>query len=156
MMRPAIWLLLVLPQLAVLAPASAAGSAESTSAASIEALPPYEVEWVYRVKWGHDEEFWRIFQKSQIPVLDREKELGYVLSYHVYKPGLHTSEDSRWNYRVVITYKNILSSTHGGALEKELFPDHSAYRNAENQRWELIDAHYDLPIHEIDPHAAGE
>jgi hypothetical protein len=93
----------------------------------VDAPRTYQVEWVYRVKWGHDEEFWRIFRQTQIPVLDKEKELGYVLSYKVYKPGLHTSEELRWNYRIVITYKDILSSTHGGELEKQLFPDQTAY-----------------------------
>jgi hypothetical protein len=59
-------------------------------------LPPYRVEWVYRVKWGEVDEFWRLFRKNQIPLLDREKQLGRVLSHTVYKPGLHTSEDQRW------------------------------------------------------------
>jgi hypothetical protein len=119
----------------------------------VDALYPYQVEWVYRVKWGHDEEFWKIFKATQIPVLDREKQLGYVLGYKVYKPGLHTSEELRWNYRIVIIYKDILSSTHGGELEKQLFPDQAAYAKEENQRWELVLSHYDLPIKEIDAHA---
>jgi hypothetical protein len=121
----------------------------------VDALHIYQVEWVYRVKWGHDEEFWKIFKATQIPVLDREKELGYVLSYKVYKPGLHTSEELRWNYRIVIIYKDILSSTHGAELEKQLFPDQTAYAKEENQRWELVLSHYDLPIKEIDAHAVN-
>src|SRR6202790_845451 len=59
---------------------------------------PYLVEWVYRVKWGHADEFWQIFKKYQIPVLNRQKELGYVISYTVYRPGYHTGEDTRWEY----------------------------------------------------------
>jgi hypothetical protein len=136
---------------ATLAAPSASGNAANTNP---EALTPYQVEWVYRVRWGHDEEFWKIFRETQIPVLDKERELGYVLSYQVYKPGLHTSEELRWNYRIVITYKDILSSTHGAALEKQLFPDRAAYANKEKQRWELVISHYDLPIREIDAHSA--
>jgi hypothetical protein len=136
---------------ATLHAAAASGNAPK---ANPDALTPYQVEWVYRVRWGHDEEFWKIFKETQIPVLDKEKELGYVLSYQVYKPGLHTSEELRWNYRIVITYKDILSSTHGAALEKQLFPDRAAYTNKENQRWELVISHYDLPIREIDAHSA--
>ena len=134
----------------------AAPGATSPQAVSQEVLPRYQVEWVYRVKWGHDDEFWRIFKETQIPVLDKEKELGYVLSYQVFRPGLHTSEELRWNYRIVITYKDVLSSTHGGALERQLFPDHPAYVRRENQRWELVTSHYDLPIKEIDVHAADD
>jgi hypothetical protein len=117
---------------------------------------PYLVEWVYKVKWGHADEFWQIFKKYQISVLNREKELGYVNSYTVYKPGLHTGEDTRWEYCIVITYKNQASSGHGAEITKQLFPDHAALKREENRRWELTEAHYDLPIRVIDPNGDGE
>jgi len=53
---------------------------------------PYLVEWVYRVKYGYQDEWWKIFQKYQIATLDREKELGYITNYQLVRPGLHTSE----------------------------------------------------------------
>ena len=149
------WLMIVsAPQLRAAAPPAAVPPGGAASPVDPGPLPTYEVEWVYRVKWGHDEEFWRIFKRTQIPVLDKEKELGYVLNYEVYRPGLHTGEDSRWNYRLVITYKNVLASSHAREIEKALYPDRDAYEREENRRWELIDAHYDLPIRQIDPHAA--
>lgn len=117
---------------------------------------PYLVEWVYKVKWGHADEFWQIFKKYQIPVLNREKELGYVLYYTVYRPALHTGEDTRWEYRIVITYKNIASSNHGREVTKQLFPDQATLNREENRRWELTEAHYDLPIRIIDPNGDGE
>ena len=116
---------------------------------------PYLVEWVYKVKWGYADEFWQLFKKYQIATLNREKELGYVTSYTVYRPGLHAGEDSRWEYRIVITYKNISSSGHGSEVEKQLFPDQAAMKREENRRWELTEAHYDLPIHTIDPNGDG-
>jgi hypothetical protein len=133
------------------------GQARQASAASAGASndKPYLVEWVYRVKWGYADEFWQLFKKYQIATLNREKELGYVTSYTVYRPGLHTSEDSRWEYRIVITYKNISSSQHGSEVEKQLFPDQEAMKRGENRRWELTEAHYDLPIKIIDPNGDG-
>ncbi len=116
---------------------------------------PYLVEWVYKVKWGYADEFWQLFKKYQIATLNREKELGYVTSYIVYRPGHHMGEDSRWEYRIVITYKNISSSVHGSEVEKQLFPDQAAMKRGENRRWELTEAHYDLPIHTIDPNGDG-
>ena len=113
------------------------------------------VEWVYKVKWGYADEFWQIFKKYQIATLNREKELGYVTSYAVYRPGHHMGEDSRWEFRIVITYKNIASSVHGSEVEKELFPDQATMKREENRRWELTEAHYDLPIHTIDPNGDG-
>jgi hypothetical protein len=116
---------------------------------------PYLVEWVYKVKWGYADEFWQLFKKYQIATLNRERELGYVTSYTVYRPGLHTGEDSRWEYRIVITYKNITTSQHGSEVEKQLFPDQAAMKRGENRRWELTEAHYDLPIKIIDPNGDG-
>jgi hypothetical protein len=116
---------------------------------------PYLVEWVYKVKWGYADEFWQLFKKYQIATLNREKELGYVTSYTVYRPGLHTGEDSRWEYRIVITYKNITTAQHGSEVEKQLFPDQAAMKKGENRRWELTEAHYDLPIKIIDPNGDG-
>jgi hypothetical protein len=115
---------------------------------------PYLVEWVYKVKWGHADEFFDIFKKYQIRILDREKELGSVLQYTVYRPGLHASEDQRWDYRVLVVYKNQQATSEEAVVEKQLFPDRAAFKRDENRRWELIDAHWDLPIREIDPHAA--
>jgi hypothetical protein len=116
---------------------------------------PYMVEWVYKVKWGYADEFWQLFKKYQIATLNREKELGYVTSFTVYRPGYHAWEDSRWEYRIVITYKNISSSGHGSEVEKQLFPDQATMKREENRRWELTEAHYDLPIHAIDPNGDG-
>jgi hypothetical protein len=114
---------------------------------------PYIVEWVYRVQYGHKDEWWTLFRKYQIAALDREQQLGYIASYTVFGPSLHTSEDSRWDYRIVIDYKDQSSSAHEGEVLRELFPDQATLRKEENRRWELTANHYDLPIHIVDPHA---
>jgi hypothetical protein len=114
---------------------------------------PYLVEWVYRIKYGYQEEWWRLFLKYQIATLDKEKELGFVTNYQVVRPGLHTSEDARWDYRIVITYKDAASAAHGGEVEKSLFPDAESRKKDENRRWELTTNHWDLPIRDVDPHA---
>ena len=54
---------------------------------------PVIVEWVYRIQYGHKDEWWRIFKKYQIAILERQKQLGYVKEYTVFAPSLHTSED---------------------------------------------------------------
>jgi hypothetical protein len=111
---------------------------------------PYIVEWVYRVKWGHKEEFFDIFRKYQIPVLEKEKQLGYVTDYSIYSPKLHTSEDSRWDYRVIIVYKNQISTDHAEEISDQLFPDRETLKKEEQRRWELTENHWDLPIAVVD------
>jgi hypothetical protein len=116
----------------------------------------YQVEWVYRIKYGYQTEWWKIFQKYQIAILDREQQLGYVTRYIVQRPGLHTSEDSRWDYRIIITYPNQAGATHESEVEHQLFQDRAQLAQEEQRRWELTINHWDLPIHEIDPHAAAD
>jgi hypothetical protein len=41
--------------------------------------------------------------KDQLAILERQKQLGYVLDYTVWAPSLHTSEESRWDDGIVIT-----------------------------------------------------
>jgi hypothetical protein len=111
------------------------------------------VEWVYRVRYGFHDEWFQIFRKYQIAILERQKQLGYVLDYTVWAPGLHTSEDSRWDYRVVITRASHDPPVGQSEAEiaKQLFPDQAEFRRDENRRWELTTNHWDLPIHRVDP-----
>ncbi|MEJ0024485.1 MAG: hypothetical protein WDN01_00540 [Rhizomicrobium sp.] len=127
-----------------------------TGASHAGAGTSYQVEWVYRIQYGHQSEWWKIFQKYQIAILDREKQLGYVTAYTVDRPGLHTSEDSRWDYRIVITYPDYAATTHEREVERQLFPDRTTLERDEQRRWELTLNHWDLPIREIDPHAADD
>jgi len=128
----------------------------ATSAQTPLAKPVFQEEWVYRVKYGFQGEWWRIFQKYQIAALDEEKRRGYVLDYTVVRPGLHTSEESRWDYRIVITFKDRDSTTHEDEVLSALFPDTAAVKRDENRRWELTTNHWDLPIRQIDPHTPAD
>jgi hypothetical protein len=121
-----------------------------------EAKKPVIVEWVYRVQYGHKDEWWRIFKKYQIAILDRQKQLGYVKDYTVFAPSLHTSEDSRWDYRVVIVRasEDAPPGQSEGEVAKQLFPDQEAFNREENRRWELTTNHWDLPIHVVNVNAA--
>ena len=116
---------------------------------------PATVEWVYRVKYGYKDEWWAIFKKYQLAILDRQKQLGYVKEYTVWAPGLHTSEDSRWDYRIVIVRASADAppGQSEGEIAKQLFPDQQEFKKAENRRWELTTNHWDLPIHLVDTKA---
>jgi hypothetical protein len=110
----------------------------------------YEVEWVYRVRYGFIDEWWEIFRKYQVPILDRAKELGYILDYRIYHPIFHTDEAARWDYRVEIRFRDFDASKHEGEIARELFPDSATRKREENRRWELTTNHWDLPIYQVD------
>jgi hypothetical protein len=126
------------------------GSAAALAQAPRPGVKGYEVEWVYRVRYGFIDEWWDLFRKYQIPILDREKALGYVLDYRIYHPQLHTDEASRWDYRVEITYRDVDGSRHEDEITQALFPDSVTRKREENRRWELTTNHWDLPIYQVD------
>jgi hypothetical protein len=112
---------------------------------------PVIVEWVYRIQYGHQDEWWSIFKKYQIAILERQKQLGYVKEFTVFAPSLHTSEDSRWDYRIIIVRasEDAPPGQSETDIAKQLFPDQEAFAREENRRWELTTNHWDLPIHVV-------
>jgi hypothetical protein len=142
---------LFLPMLVFTTSATIPVAAAAQPAAVVPAPKPVIVEWVYRVQYGHKDEWWRIFKKYQIAILERQKQLGYVKEYTVFAPSLHTSEDSRWDYRVIIVRasEDAPPGQSEGEVAKQLFPDQEAFNQEENRRWELTTNHWDLPIHVV-------
>jgi hypothetical protein len=131
--------------------ALSAASAQQPATASAAAAKPVIEEWVYRTKYGYKDEWFRIFKKYQIAILQRQKELGYVKEYTVFAPSLHTSEDSRWDYRVIIARasQDAPPGQSEDEIAKQLFPDQETFKKEENRRWELTTNHWDLPIHVV-------
>lgn len=120
------------------------------------ASKPVTVEWVYRVKYGAHDEWWQISRKYQLAILERQKQLGYVKEYTVYAPSLHTSEDARWDYRIIIVRasQDAPPGQSEAEVARQLFPDQQAFHRDENRRWELTANHWDLPIHVVNLNAA--
>ena len=136
------------PLLALAVATLSAGSAAAQ--APKPGVKGYEVEWVYRVRYGGIDEWWDLFRKYQIPILEREKALGYVLDYRIYHPQLHTDEAARWDYRVEIVYRDFAGSLHEEEITEALFPDATTRKRDEQRRWELTANHWDLPIYQVD------
>ena len=114
---------------------------------------PFVVEYYYKTKWGHADEFIALFKKNHYPVLKKEMEMGRMLKVAVVAPVYHTTEDGRWDYRVTIVFKNAAVAHDGydsSALLKQLFPDQDTYKKEEQRRFEILDAHWDLPIKDVD------
>src|ERR1700719_3006293 len=67
---------------------------------------PYTMEYYYKTQWGHQKEFLDLFLKNHFPLLQKIAESGRILALKIETPANHMTEDSRWDYRVTITYKN--------------------------------------------------
>jgi hypothetical protein len=116
---------------------------------------PYVMEYYYKVGWGHQKEFLDLFLKNHFPLLRKIAESGRILALKIETPANHMTEDSRWDYRVTITYKNSTVATTANpdeeALIKKLYPDHATYEREEQRRFEILFAHWDLPVSDITP-----
>ena len=116
---------------------------------------PYVMEYYYKVQWGHQQEFLDLFLKNHYPLLKKGVESGEMLSVKVVTPSNHMTEDARWDYRVTITFKNSTVATTDNPDEdkwrKELWPDEEKYKHEEQRRFEILMAHWDLPVSDITP-----
>jgi hypothetical protein len=140
--------------LIVMGSIAAMGFREAIQAQSVSAAEkPFVVEYYYKAKWGHAEEFLALFRKNHYPLLKKEVELGRMLRVSVVMPVYHTTEDGRWDYRVTIVYKNAAvahDNFDSGALIKQMYPDQDIYKKEEQRRFEILDAHWDLPVKDVD------
>ena len=116
---------------------------------------PYTVEYYYKCQWGHQQEFLDLFLKNHWPLLKKVQSTGRILSLKIESPAYHTTEDGRWDYRVTIVYRNSTVATSANpdeeAFIKELWPDQATYRREEQRRFEILLAHWDLPVTDITP-----
>ena len=157
--------------LALLLVAPAAGVAQAPPAGASE---PFVVEYYYKVRWGYADEFIRLFKKNHFPVLKRQIELGHAQQVSADAPRFHGTEDGRWDYRVTIVWKNAAAPHEAfpdaelkrssivwknaaapheafpDAELKRLFPDQDTFRREEQRRFEILAAHWDLPVVSVD------
>lgn len=116
---------------------------------------PYTMEYYYKVQWGHQQEFLQLFLKNHYPLLKKLVESGRMLSVKIETPANHMTEDARWDYRVTIKFKNSTLATTANPDEekliKQLWPDQDTYNREEQRRFEILLAHWDLPVTDITP-----
>lgn len=111
-----------------------------------------KIENYYKLKWGHADEFIALWKKNHYPLLKKLKEKGDVISIEAEEPTLHSSEESRWDYKVILVFKNAhlaLDYSIVDPYKKELFPNQDNYKKEEQQRWELVIAHWDVIVVDV-------
>ena len=130
----------------------AAASAAAAQAPPAGASTPFVVEYYYTTSWGHADEFIRLFKKNHYPVLRRRMEMGDILEIKAEAPRFHGTEEGRWDYRVTIVWKNasVLHEPFPDAELRRLYPDQETFRREEQRRFEILIAHWDLPVVPVD------
>lgn len=123
------------------APATQAGGGERT------------VWYFYTVKWGFQEEFLDLFQRNHYPVLREQLKRGRLTAIKTYVPTYHGDGRADWTFAVALTYRDaaaLLGPSGEEEIVRQLYPDQAKFRQEEQRRFELLVAHWDVPLNEID------
>jgi hypothetical protein len=112
----------------------------------------FTVENYYKVKWGYAEEFINLWKKNHYPLLKKAIEKGDIISVTAEKPRLHSGEDTRWDFKVILVFKNAalafdenLTTPYKAAL----YPDADKLTKDEQHRFELLISHWDVMTESI-------
>src|SRR5438034_1119599 len=86
----------------------------------------FTVENYYKIKWGYAGEFIDLWKKNHYPLLKKAIEKGDIISVQASVPMLHSGEDTRWDFRVVIVFassKAAFDPDLTTPYKKQLYPD---------------------------------
>jgi hypothetical protein len=109
------------------------------------------VWYFYKVKWGGQDEFLELFLRNHFPVL--KAQLGNrISSIRTMVPTYHGDGRADWTFVVELQFRDgaALTGPSGEAeIARRLFPDQERFKREERRRFELIDAHWDVPISDL-------
>jgi hypothetical protein len=113
---------------------------------------PFVIENYYKVKWGYADEFIKLWKENHYPLLKKAIEKGDIISVEAEKPKLHSGEDTRWDFKVTIVFKNIIAAFDPDLTtpyKKQLYPDLDKLTKDEQHRFELLISHWDVLTEKI-------
>jgi hypothetical protein len=107
----------------------------------------FTIENYYKVKWGFADEFINLWKVNHYPLLKKAIEKGDIIRVEAIKPVLHSGEDTRWDFKVTIVFKNAEKAFDPNLTEpykKQLYPELEKLKKDEQHRFELLLAHWDV------------
>lgn len=113
----------------------------------------FTIENYYKVKWGFADEFINLWKVNHYPLLKKAIDKGDIISVEAEKPKLHSGEDTRFDFKVTIVFKNeklAFDQNLTKQYEKQLYPDLEKLKKDEQHRFELLIAHWDVMIEKIE------
>ena len=107
----------------------------------------FTIENYYKVKWGYADEFINLWKVNHYPLLKKAIDKGDIITVEAEKPKLHSGEDTRWDFKVTIVFKDIKAAFDPDLTtpyKKQLYPDLDKLTKDEQHRFELLIAHWDV------------
>lgn len=114
--------------------------------------PERTVWFFYKVRWGFQDEFLDLFRRNHYPVL--KAQIGdRFTAVRACVPRYHGDGRADWTFAVAITYKDLdalMRPSNEAEIARRLYPDQERFKREEQRRFELLDAHWDVPLKELD------
>lgn len=111
------------------------------------------VWYFYRVKWGYQQEFQDLFTRNHLPVLREQIKAGRMVDVKTYVPTYHGDGRSDWTFAVAIVFKDVaalVGPSGDEVIQRRLYPDRAKFLKEEQRRFEILDAHWDVPLNELE------
>jgi hypothetical protein len=107
--------------------------------------------YFYKVRWGHHDEWVALFRKNHWPVLREQIATGRFTDVRLFVPQYHGDGRADWDVMVTITYRDwaALEGHSEQAIKERLYPDQETFKREEQRRFELLEAHWDVPLTEL-------
>ena len=112
----------------------------------------FTIENYYKVKWGYADEFINLWKVNHYPLLKKAIDKGDIITVEAEKPKLHSGEDTRWDFKVTIVFKDIKAAFDPDLTtpyKKQLYPDLDKLTKDEQHRFELLIAHWDVMTEKV-------
>jgi len=112
------------------------------------AAEPVRVAYYYRTRWGAHEEFLELFLRNHWPILREACATGRFLDVTLETPRFHGDGAAGWDIVVTIVYRDwaAVQEHSDPSIVERLFPDRARYAADERRRFELLEAHWDVPL----------
>ena len=126
-------------------------AARAQAPAQQAANAPKTTWFFYTVKWGGQNEFLDLFQRNHYPILKALQKSGHYLSVKTYVPENHGDGRADWTFAVELVEPAVRpSSPTEEEIVAKLYPDRAKLQREEQRRFELLVAHWDVPLNQLD------
>lgn len=125
----------------------------ATAQSTKQADESFTIENYYKVKWGYADEFINLWKMNHYPLLKKAMEKRDIISVRAEKPKLHSGEDTRWDFKVTLVFKNAKLAFDPDLTtpyKQQLYPNLDKLAKDEQHRFELLLAHWDVMIEKIE------
>jgi hypothetical protein len=143
---------LLLRTLGLLGFGAAAGARAAAQAPPPSVSAEKTVWYFYRVKWGFQSEFETLFWRNHYPVLMEGQKRGRITGVKVYAPTYHGDGRSDWTFATELRFRSaeaFVGPSGDAEIASKLYPDQEKFRKEEQRRFEILDAHWDVPLNEL-------